>query len=48
MIEYKMVDTSTLKGLRAAERLKANGWQIYRTGLFLVYFKRQTKRSVSK
>jgi len=36
--KYRTVDTSTLAGLKLAERLKATGWTIYRTGLFLVYF----------
>jgi hypothetical protein len=39
--EFKTVDTSTLAGLKEAERLKEEGWSIYRTGLFLVYFKRK-------
>ncbi len=38
MTQYKTVDTSTLKGLKLAETLKAKGWTIYRTGLFLIYF----------
>jgi len=43
MTQYKTVDTSTLKGLEQAERLKANGWTIYKTGLFLIYFLKRTK-----
>ena len=39
--EYRTVDTSTLTGLRQAERLHAAGWKIIRTGLFLVYFERR-------
>jgi hypothetical protein len=35
---YRMVDTSTLEGLREAERLHAAGWTIYASGLFLLYF----------
>lgn len=42
--EYKTVDTSTLKGLKIAERLHANGWIVYRTGLFLVYFQKRVKK----
>lgn len=38
MTQYKTVDTSTLEGLKQAERLKSQGWTIYRTGLFLIYF----------
>ena len=40
-IEYKSVDTSTLKGLKHAERLQANGWTIGRVGLFLIQFYRK-------
>jgi hypothetical protein len=36
--QYKTVDTSTLKGLRQAERLQAAGWTIMSVGLFLVRF----------
>lgn len=39
--QYKTIDTSTLAGLKEAESLKANGWQIVRTGLFLVYFQKR-------
>ena len=39
-IEYKTVDTSTLKGLKQAERLHANGWKMGRVGLFTVQFYR--------
>jgi hypothetical protein len=45
-IEYKQVDTSTLKGLKEAERLHANGWKIIRTGLFTIQFCRITERQV--
>jgi len=38
IMQYKTVDTSTLNGLKRAEALKEQGWKIYRTGLFLVYF----------
>lgn len=41
--QYKTVDTSTLKGLEQAERLKSQGWTIYRTGLFLIYFCKKAK-----
>jgi hypothetical protein len=37
-MKYRMVDTSTLEGLREAERLHAAGWTIYASGLFLLYF----------
>ena len=38
--EYRTVDTSTLKGLKQAERLHMAGWKIIRSGLFLVWFER--------
>jgi hypothetical protein len=37
-IRYRSVDTSSLKGLRTAERLKANGWTLYSVGLFWLRF----------
>ncbi len=37
-MKYKTVDTSTLKGLKEAERLHRLGWKIVRAGLFLIYF----------
>lgn len=36
--QYRTVDTSTLEGLRTAERLQANGWICYSVGLFLLKF----------
>jgi hypothetical protein len=39
--EYRTVDTSTLAGLKQAERLKAAGWTMYSVGLFLVKFYRK-------
>ncbi len=41
--EYRTVDTSTLEGLKTAERLHASGWKTYRTGLFLVYFQKRVR-----
>jgi hypothetical protein len=41
LFEYKTIDTSTLKGLKQAERLHASGWKTIRVGLFLVYFERE-------
>lgn len=38
MTKYRTVDTSTLKGLRTAERLHANGWITYSVGLFIIKF----------
>ena len=40
-IKYKTVDTSTLKGLEKAERLKNNGWTIFSVGLFIIKFYKQ-------
>lgn len=40
---YRSVDTSTLKGLKQAERLKAHGWIVYRVGLFIIQFYRQAE-----
>ncbi len=37
-MKYRTVDTSTMRGLKTAERLKDSGWKIVRTGLHLVYF----------
>lgn len=39
--EYRTVDTSTLKGLKQAERLHAAGWIMGRVGLFTVQFYRR-------
>lgn len=41
--DYKNVDTSTLEGLKEAERLKENGWKIVRTGLHIITFERPKK-----
>lgn len=43
--EYKNVDTSTLKGLKQAERLHAQGWVTGRVGLFIIQFYRTVKKS---
>jgi hypothetical protein len=46
MTRYKTVDTSTLDGLKRAERLHAQGWTCYRVGLFLqYYYKRQVSNA---
>ena len=37
-MEYRTVDTSTLKGLRLAERLHTNGWIAYSYGLYIIKF----------
>lgn len=40
-MEFKLVDTRTLAGLKQAERLKARGWQIGTVGLFSIDFYRE-------
>lgn len=40
--KYRIVDTSTLKGLKLAERLHVNGWKMDRVGLFLVWFSKKS------
>lgn len=40
-VEYKTVDTSTLKGLRRAEYLHTHGWKMMRVGLYLIQFFRR-------
>lgn len=36
--EWKTVDTSTLEGLKQAEKLHTSGWTTYSVGLFIVKF----------
>ncbi len=38
--EFKIVDTTTLKGLKEAEKLHQQGWKQYRVGLFTTTFYR--------
>lgn len=40
---YKTIDTRTLKGLEAAENLKAKGWKIISVGFWLITFERKAK-----
>lgn len=42
LFAYRTVDTSTLEGLRRAERLQADGWTIFSAGLFIVKFCKKT------
>lgn len=44
--QYRMIDTSTLKGLETAEKLKALGWKIDRVGLFLVWLSKREASNV--
>ncbi len=37
-MKYKTIDVSTLKGLKQAERLHANGWKQVSVGLFTIQF----------
>lgn len=41
-IKYKTVDTSTLNGLKQAERLHTSGWITAKVGLFLIWFYKKT------
>jgi len=41
--EYMTIDTSTLEGLKKAERLHTSGWKTIRVGLFLIQFEREVK-----
>lgn len=43
-IEYKTVDTRTIKGIKQAERLQANGWTQGSIGLFSIQFYRKKSR----
>jgi len=38
MTRYRRIDTSTLEGLKAAERLHARGWRMISVGLFTILF----------
>jgi hypothetical protein len=44
-MEYRTVETRTLKGLEAAERLHTSGWTTIRVGLFSVQFARPSRDS---
>jgi len=39
--EYRRMDTSTVAGIAAAEKLQANGWRVIQTGLFSVLMERK-------
>ena len=43
--EYRTVDTSSVAGIRTAERLQRAGWTMYSVGLFLVKFYRRSPTS---
>ncbi len=40
-MKYKIVDTSTLAGLKRAEWYHARGWKIHSFGLFLITFSKK-------
>jgi hypothetical protein len=50
MTKYQTVDTSTLAGLKKAERLHAQGWTCYSVGLFTMKFSKKfdSKKGASK
>lgn len=49
MTKYRTVDVTTLKGLKLAERLHRNGWQMGRVGPFTIqFYKREVKRGYKK
>jgi hypothetical protein len=41
--EYKTVDTSTISGLKEAEKLQEDGWTIGSVGLFRVQFYKENE-----
>jgi hypothetical protein len=42
--EYRTIDTSTIQGLKAAEKLHLSGeWRIIANGLFSIQFERKVK-----
>jgi len=43
-LQYRTVETRTLKGLKEAERLQAAGWKIIRSGMFSIQFERKVAR----
>ena len=38
--EYRSIDTRTIQGIRAGERLQRAGWYIIRLGLYTIMFER--------
>jgi hypothetical protein len=41
-LEYRTVDTTTVKGIEEAEKLQAAGWKMIRPGMFSIQFERKT------
>ncbi len=41
MKKYQTIQTTTIKGIKKAERLQANGWKIIRSGLFFIQFEKR-------
>jgi hypothetical protein len=46
--KYRTVDTSTLAGLKAAERLHVSGWRMIRSGIYIVQFEKKVEAKVGK
>ena len=44
MTKYRRVDTSTLEGLKKAERLHRNGWKMDSVGLFIILFSKRKEK----
>lgn len=40
-MKYRTVDVTTLKGIRTAERLKANGWRIVSSSWWRIAFEKK-------
>ena len=36
-IKYKIIDLRTIKGFEEAERLQAQGWEVYSVGLYTIH-----------
>jgi len=45
---YRTVETSTLKGLKTAERLHANGWKQDRVGMFSTRYYKDTQQVTTR
>ena len=39
--EYKSIDTSTIEGIKEAEKLHESGWKIVQVGLFTILFEKE-------
>jgi hypothetical protein len=43
-LKYKRVDTSTVEGIRQAERLVALGWKVIQIGLFILLLEKRGEK----